>query len=162
MKKKVITLNESQLRAMIEESVVNCINEGFWGGLKGAAKGAGQAVSGEWNKFKNGVMNSGLKNEYNGQNASSRANAFGNMVKKGYQTGDKNQDLQKIIGYLQNIVTNNTLGNAGTQAANTLIGLIKKQVGGNNGRMSDAYNRNYGTQQTSQIRQNHDSSRAAE
>ena len=63
------SMNEAQLSRYIQ-NIINeeMESEGLLGRLWGGAKGIGNAARGEYNKAKQGVMSTGLGNEYSGQN----------------------------------------------------------------------------------------------
>ena len=109
-------ITEKQLKQLIRESLSEVIDEedmdeGLWGGIKGAAKGLGQAVGGEWNKFKRGVMDNGLNNEYQGQSVGDRFKTAGKQIGTAFRGGDKQQELDRAAKTVQALVEGRRFGN---------------------------------------------------
>lgn len=115
---KRIPVNEAQLQKYVRNIVNEELeNEGLWGAAKGALKGFGQAVSGEWNKVKRGAMNTGLSNEYNGQSFGDRMKAAKSNVQSQSHAGDVMQDLNNFASYVDKMINSGRLNNEQVQAA---------------------------------------------
>lgn len=104
--KKVIRLTEQDLHRIVRQSVQEAVDEGLWGRLTGGIKGAGNAIRGEFNKAKQGAMQTGLGNEYAGQSFGSRMKAAKNMVKAQANQGDSAQELNNLKNTLYKMELN--------------------------------------------------------
>ena len=147
MEKKVLKLTEEDLRHIIRESVERVIREnqeeeGLWGRIKGGVQGVGNAIRGEFNKAKNGVMNTGLNNEYQGQSVKNRFNSAKNYISQSAKTGDRKQEFERFIKQLNGYIEQGILGKQGTYAAQTLIKCINQSMIGDKGRLTQNYNKN--------------------
>lgn len=139
------SMNESNLQSYIKQLVNEEIeNEGFWGKMKGAAKGLGQSISGEANKAMRGIKNTGLNNEYQGQSFKDRINAAGNNIRRNAQAGDRNQDMQNFIAQVQKMVNSGILPPKAMQAGEQFIDSLNASMLGSKGGMNRAYNSAYG------------------
>ena len=155
-------ITEAQLKQLIRESLDEVMDEedmdeGLWGGLKGAAKGLGQAVGGEWNKFKRGVMDNGLNNEYQGQSVGDRFKTAGKQIGTAFRGGDKQQELDRAAKTVQALIDGKTFGNNKVlsapntvQAAQTLLNAIKMAKMGSVGGVNSAAAKRYGAPQQPQ------------
>lgn len=160
-----VKLTESQLKQLIRESLEEAVNEedmdeGLWGGIKGAAKGLGQAFGGEWNKFKRGVMDNGLNNEYKGQGVGDRFKTAGKQIGTAFRGGDKQQELDRAAKTVQSLIDGKTFGKNNVlsapntiQAAQTLLKAINMAKMGSVGGVNAAASKRYGSQQQEQPRQ---------
>lgn len=142
-------ITEQQLNAIIKENIQQMIDNGeidesVIGGIKGAAKGIGNALKGEFGKLKRGATETGLNNEYNGETFKNRVKAFGNQVKSGYNNGDKIEELNKAINAINAIKDKSILGPKGVQYADALIKCINMSIKGGNGRYKQNFNNRYG------------------
>ena len=100
--KQTVRLTESELRAMIQETINEAMeDEGLWGGISTlgskfgnkasrVAQNAGNAMGNAWNKAKQTVGNA-----YN--KAANNVKQGYESAKKTYQAGSANQDAQKAI-----------------------------------------------------------------
>lgn len=100
--KQTVRLTESELRAMIQETINEAMeDEGLWGGISTlgskfgnkasrVAQNAGNAMGNAWNKAKQTVGNA-----YN--KAANNVKQGYESAKKTYQVGSANQDAQKAI-----------------------------------------------------------------
>ena len=145
--KNVIRLTEEDLNNIIKESVQQILkenpeNEGLWGRIKGGVQGVGNAIKGEFNKAKNGVMNAGLNNEYQGQSVKNRFNSAKNYISQSAKTGDRKQEFDRFIKQLNDYMQQGILGKQGTAAAQTLIKCIQQSMRGDQGRLIQNYNKN--------------------
>ena len=160
-------MKEQDLSKIIAESIQkvlseNIEDEGLFGGLKGAGKGAVDAVKGGLNKFKRGVMDNGLSNEYNGQTFKDRAQAFGKNVKAGFKNGDKSQELNRAIDAINAIKDQSILGPKGVQYADALINCINMSLKSGNGNYQKGLNSRYGSKPVQQTDQNQQNKQVAE
>ena len=149
-------ITEKQLRQLVRESLEEIANEnqedeGLWGGIKGAAKGLGQAAKGEWGKFKRGVMDKGLNNEYQGQSVGDRFKTAGKQIKTGFKGGDKQQELDRAAQTIQSLIDGKTFGDNKVlsapntvQAAQTLLKAINMAKQGSVGGVNSAASKRYG------------------
>lgn len=147
MNRQTIKLTEKELHNLIKESVNRILtenqeDEGAWGKLKGGVKGIGNAVRGEFNKVKNGIMNNGLNNEYQGQNMNSRMQSAKNYIQNSAQVGDRKQEYERFIKQLDGYIQQGILGKKGTEAASTLKQCILQSMRGDKGRLTQNYNKN--------------------
>ena len=152
-------ITEKQLRQLVRESLEEIANEnqedeGLWGGIKGAAKGLGQAAKGEWGKFKRGVMDKGLNNEYQGQTVKDRFKTAGKQIGTAFKGGDKQQELDRAAQTIQSLIDGKTFGdnyvlNAPNtvEAAQTLLRAIQMSKKGSIGGVNAAASKRYGEQQ---------------
>lgn len=145
-------LTEKQLKRIIKECVTEAyndseLNEGLWGKVKGATNGVKQGISGEWNKFKRGVTDTGLNNEYKGQSAKDRFNAFKSNVSSFAKSGDKRQDLEKALATIQKLIDSNVLASKGVEHAQELMKCIRNSASGSRGGVQTQYNAKYGSSQ---------------
>jgi hypothetical protein len=159
-------ITEAQLKQLIRESLDEVMNEedmdeGLLGGIKGAANGVKQAVSGEWNKFKRGVMDNGLNNEYQGQSVGDRIKTAGKQIGTAFKGGDKQQELDRAAKTVQSLIDGKTFGNNKVlsapntvQAAQTLLNAIKMAKAGSVGGVNAAASKRYGTPQQAQQQPN--------
>ena len=143
----LVRLTESELKGIINEAVMRVLTEnqeeeGLWGKIKGGVSGIGNAMRGEYRKFKDGVMNNGLNNEYQGQNFKSRMRSAGNYIKQSANAGDRAQEFNNFIEQIQKYIDQGILGKEGNIIAKKLIGKIKMLIGGDNGRLTQSYTRN--------------------
>lgn len=155
-------ITEAQLKQLIRESLNEIMDEedmdeGLWGGIKGAAKGLGQAVGGEWNKFKRGVMDNGLNNEYQGQGVGDRFKTAGKQIGTAFKGGDKQQELDRAAKTVQSLIDGKTFGNNKVlsapntlQAAQTLLKAINMAKTGSVGGVNAASVKRYGAPQQPQ------------
>lgn len=104
----------------------------------------GGAIKGEYNKFKRGVGNTGLNNEYQGQNLKDRMNTAKQNIKRNAAAGDKNQDLQGFISQINKMKQSGLLTQQAIATADQLINSMSMQMQGSNGGLATAYNRSYG------------------
>lgn len=145
MKNNVI-ITEDDLKNIIKESVERIIREnqeeGLWGKIKGGVQGVGNAIKGEFNKAKNGVMNTGLNNEYQGQSVKNRFNSAKNYISQSAKTGDRKQEFESLIKQLNGYIQQGILGQQGTYAAQALIKCINQSMIGDKGRLTQNYNKN--------------------
>lgn len=100
--KQTVRLTESELRAMIQETINEALqDEGLWGGIGAlgsklgnkasrVAQNTGNAIGNAWDKTKERVGNA-----YN--NAVDNVKQGYESAKKTYQAGSANQDAQKAI-----------------------------------------------------------------
>ena len=100
--KQTVRLTESELRAMIQETINEAMeDEGLWGGISAlgskfgnkasrVAQNTGNAIGNAWDKTKQTVGNA-----YN--NAVDNVKQGYQNAKKTYQAGSANQDAQKAI-----------------------------------------------------------------
>ena len=100
--KQTVRLTESELRAMIQETINEAMeDEGLWGGISTlgskfgnkasrVAQNTGNAIGNAWDKTKQTVGNA-----YN--NAVDNVKQGYQNAKKTYQAGSANQDAQKAI-----------------------------------------------------------------
>ena len=100
--KQTVRLTESELRAMIQETINEAMeDEGVWGGISTlgskfgnkasrVAQNAGNTMGNAWNKAKQTVGNA-----YN--KAANNVKQGYESAKKTYQVGSANQDAQKAI-----------------------------------------------------------------
>ena len=148
-------ITEAQLKQLIRESLDEVMNEedmdeGLWGTVKGAAKGLGQAVGGEWNKFKRGVMDNGLNNEYQGQSVGDRFKTAGKQIATAARGGDLQQELDSATKTIQSLMDRSSMLGSfvikspqAYEAAQTLLNAIKMakigSVGGVNAAASKRY-----------------------
>lgn len=155
-------ITEKQLKQLIRESLSEVIDEedmdeGLWGGIKGTAKGLGQAVGGEWNKFKRGVMDNGLNNEYQGQSVGDRFKTAGKQIGTAFRGGDKQQELDHAAKTVQSLIDGKTFGDNKVlsapntvQAAQTLLNAIKMAKMGSVGGVNSAAAKRYGAPRQTQ------------
>lgn len=139
-------LTEAELHQLIRESVDNILmQEGFGGRLWGGIKGAGNAMRGEYNKMKQGVMNTGLSNEYQGQSFGSRMKAAGNMIKNQAKSGDVAQELNNLKDTLYKMELNGYFNRATQPLADQLYKALNGQIqSGENLQVKGTYKKNYG------------------
>lgn len=155
---QLLKLTEAQLHQIIRESVDDVLmKEGFGGRLWGGIKGAGNAMRGEYNKFKQGAMNTGLSNEYQGQTFGSRMKAAGNMIKNQAKQGDVAQELNSLKDTLYKMELNGYFNKSTQPIANQLYNALNGQIqSGENLQVKGTYKKNYGQtmpqQQTSDVR----------
>ena len=154
-----VKLTETQLKQLIRESLEEVIDEenmdeGLFGGIKGAAKGLGQAFGGEWNKFKRGVMDNGLNNEYRGQSVGDRFKTAGKQIGTAFRGGDKQQELDRAAKAVQSLIDGKTFGKNNVlsapntvQAAQTLLKAINMAKMGSIGGVNAAASKRYGAPQ---------------
>jgi len=155
-------ITEKELESLVRETIMESLQEngekeGLWGGLKGAAKGLGQAAKGEWGKFKNGVMNAGLNNEYKGQGVGDRVKTAGKQIATGFRGGDKQQELDKAYATVQSLIDGKTFGNNKVlnapktlEAAQILLKAIEMAKKGSVGGVNAAAKKRYATAQPNQ------------
>lgn len=143
--KKVIRLTEQDLHRIVRQSVQEAVDEGLWGRLTGGIKGAGNAIRGEFNKAKQGAMQTGLGNEYAGQSFGSRMKAAKNMVKAQANQGDSAQELNNLKNTLYKMELNGYFNKAVQPIADKLYKALEAQVqSGENLGVKGAYKRGYG------------------
>ena len=144
---KLIRLTEEDLKQIVSESVQailqeNMEDEGLWGRIKGGLQGIGNAVSGEYGKLKNGVMNTGVNNEYQGQGFKDRMRAARNQIKQNAKFGDRRQEFDRLIKQLNGYKQQGILGKGGNQAIDMLIKYINMSIRSDNSNANQAYRRN--------------------
>lgn len=139
-----IKLTESELKATISKYINEALeDEGFWGSLKGGAQGLGRAL-------KQGGGEGFLGDRWKRTKDFTKASA---------QTGNANDELSKLGNTISSLMQKGILGNQNTQtyqAAERLITLINGstnaqngqhsggKIRGNNGRLQQNFNRNFG------------------
>jgi hypothetical protein len=145
-----IQLSEEKLHYLIRESINEVLNEdemeeGFGGRLWGGIKGVGNAVRGEFNKAKQGVMQTGLGNEYSGQNFGSRMKAAKNMIKAQANQGDVAQELNNLKDTLYKMELNKYFNKATQPLVDQLYKALDAQIqSGENLAVKGAYKKGYG------------------
>lgn len=138
-------MNEEQMREYVQKIVNEELeNEGLWGRAKGAIKGLGQAFGGEVNKFKRGMMNTGLSNEYQGQSLTDRFNAAKQNVQRNAQMGDKMQDLNNLRNKLSQMIQSQVLTGEPAKLASALITSLGRSMGGVQTNLGRNFNKSYG------------------
>jgi hypothetical protein len=159
-------ITEAQLKQLIRESLDEVMDEedmdeGLRGKIKGAAQGFGQAIRGEWNKFKRGVMDNGLNNEYQGQSVGDRIKTAAKQIGTASRGGDKQQELDRAAKTVQALIDGKTFGNNKVlsapntvQAAQTLLNAIKMAKMGSVGGVNAAASKRYGAPQQTQQQPN--------
>lgn len=144
--KQTIRLTESELRSVIQDSVNEALqDEGFLQnvgrGMRNAFAGDGQRVNQAANSVKNGIpkLGRGIKNS--GQALGNNINKRYQAAKAGYQTGQNNDQLDKLSKLLTDLQNSGVLhGNATNKAVQTLMSQIGKLRGGNNSKNNAWYN----------------------
>lgn len=151
-------ITEKQLRQLVRESLEEIANEnqedeGLWGGIKGAAKGLGQAAKGEWGKFKRGVMDKGLNNEYQGQSVGDRFKTAGKQIATAARGGDLQQELDSVAKTIQSLMDRSSMLGSfvikspqAYEAAQTLLNAIQMAKKGSIGGVNAAASKRYGEQ----------------
>lgn len=142
--KRVLT--ESQLQSYIQ-NVINeeMEKEGFLGRAWGGIKGAGNAIRGEFNKAKQGVMNTGLSNEYQGQTLGKRLDAAKKMVSAQAKQGDMAQELNNLKNQLAKLELNGYFNKAVQPIADKLYNALEAQIqSGENLQVKGNYKKGYG------------------
>lgn len=140
------SMNEAQLSRYIQ-NIINeeMEDEGLLGRLWGGAKGIGNAARGEYNKAKQGVMNTGLGNEYSGQNFKKRVGAAKNMIKAQARQGDTEQELNNLKNTLYKLELNGYFNKATQPIADKLYKALDVQLkSGENLQVKGAYKKGYG------------------
>ena len=148
MEKKIIRLTEEDLHCIIENSVRRIMteneeDEGLWGSIKGGLKGIGKAAKGEYNKAKNGVMNTGLNNEYKGQSVGDRLKGGMKYIKNSAKNGSNSEDLDNFMSQLKKCMESGLLGEKGKFYATKLLGTLENTKRGGNGRLTQDFNKRY-------------------
>lgn len=140
--KQTVRLTESELRNMIEMSINEAMqDEGFFGnigrGLKSAfggdAQRLGQAAGRMGKSIRNGVSNAGKAVQKGAQNVAQGAMNRYNDMKVGYQSGQQNDQLNKIKSQLQSMLDNGRLGKGSVaKSAQNFLYTLDKAIRNNN------------------------------
>lgn len=143
--KKVIKLTEQDLHNIIAKTIKEACDEGLGGKLLGGLKGVKNAISGEYNKAKQGFQKTGLDNEYNGESFGSRMKSAKNMIKASSKQGDVAQELNKLKDTLYKMELNHYFNKAVQPIADKLYNALDAQIqSGENLGVKATYKKNYG------------------
>ena len=145
-KQQSTVLNETQLQDYIK-NVINeeLEKEGFLGTAWGGLKGVGNAMRGEFNKAKQGITNTGLSNEYQGQSLGKRLGAAKKMVQASAKQGDMVQELNKLKNLLANLDLNGYFNKSVKPIADNLYKALEAQIeSGENLQVKGTYKKGYG------------------
>ena len=149
-------ITEAQLKKIIRESLDEIMDEenmdeDALGKTKGVLNGVGQVLKGGFNKIKRGILDTGLRKEYNGQTFRDRLKAANDQIKTAAKGGDKQRDLDRAAKTVQSLIDGKTFGgdkilNAPNtiQAAKTLLNAIKMAKMGSVGGVNSALAKRYG------------------
>lgn len=140
--KRVLT--ESQLQSYIQD-VINeeMEKEGFKGKLRGAWNGIKQAASGEWDKAKRGITQTGLDNEYNGQSFKDRIKTAKETTQQYAKSYDQEEEIKKYASQLEQMADSGYFDEKQKETLLSLKNTFLRRAARLKGNATQAFNQNY-------------------